>query len=574
MKGTTARATVEDGLNSILRATSRRHVIGMLLSIAVIGSILWLITLHVAKLYPADTAPAAIIVWVMLIALLILAAVGAGIVALANSRAAGARDAAIEMQMLRDEIAAQRQTNSALRTAKQAAESANDAKTRYLVGVSHEIRSPLNAIYGYSQLLEREGVVKPAEAARVIRRSSEHLANLVEGLLEISRIESGQVSVSREIVPFLPLFEQLVDMFRSQAAAKGIALNFVHEGRLPAFVRTDEKRLRQIIINLLSNAIKYTDHGFAELRIVYRSQTATIDVIDSGVGIEARDIERIFEPFERGGSSAALSRPGIGLGLAITRTLARIMGGELTVQSTPGRGSCFKLRLMLPEPMEAPLETARSRAITGYEGDRRTLLIVDDDPAQLAILQDLFRSLGFTVYVAASGHEGVDRAARVAPDLALLDIQMPGMSGWQVAAELRARRAAALKIVMVSANAFEFSAGGDGVAFHDAFVMKPVDLDLLLDVVATQLSLVWTVGTSQPVDLPIEGPSTGADAAPFLAELLRLGRIGHIRGITEKLDALAEAVPDARALVTRLRTLVDAFDMKAFLHLVRENSRG
>ncbi|MDB5700155.1 MAG: two-component hybrid sensor and regulator [Sphingomonadales bacterium] len=469
------------------------------------------------------------------------------------------------MQMLRAEIAA-------LEKAKDVAESANDAKTRYLVAVSHEIRSPLNAIYGYSQLLERGDVVKPADAARVIRRSSEHLANLVEGLLEISRVESGLIRIARETVPFLPLFEQLIDMFRSQAAEKGIALNFVHDGRLPAFVRTDEKRLRQIIINLLSNAIKYTDHGFTELRIAYRSQTAIIEVIDSGVGIRAEDRETIFEPFERGGSPEALSRPGIGLGLAITRTLARIMGGELTVQSEPGQGSRFTLRLMLPEPMEAPLETARSRTITGYEGNRRTLLLVDDDPAQQDILSGLFRSLGFTVFAGANGQEGLDLAAQVAPDLALLDIQMQGMSGWQVATELRAIHAPALKIVMVSANALEFSAGGDGKASHDAFVMKPVDLNLLLDVVATQLGLVWTAQPVQQVNTVTHALSP--DAAPFIAELKRLGSIGHARGITEQLDQMAAALPDMLPLVTRLRGRADAFDMKAFLHLLGENSRG
>jgi CheY-like chemotaxis protein/nitrogen-specific signal transduction histidine kinase len=487
----------------------------------------------------------------------------------ADDREVTDRASAPEIQMLHAEIAA-------LRKAKDAAESANNAKTRYLVAVSHEIRSPLNAIYGYSQLLERGGVVKPIEAARVIRRSSEHLANLVEGLLEISRIESGLLRIARETVPFLPLFEQLIDMFRSQATEKGIALNFVHNGKLPDFVRTDEKRLRQIIINLLSNAIKYTDHGFVELRIAYRSQTAIIDVIDSGVGIRAEDRETIFEPFERGGSPEALSRPGIGLGLAITRTLARIMGGDLTVESEAGQGSRFTLRLMLPEPMEPPLETARSRTITGYEGDRRTVLLIDDDPAQQDILSGLFRSLGFTVFTGANGQEGLDIAARVAPDLALLDIQMQGMTGWQVAGELRASHARALKIVMVSANALEFSAGGDGKASHDAFVMKPVDLNLLLDVVATQLGLVWTAQPVPQVDIFAYSPSpiAEADAAPYIAELSRLGSIGHARGITEQLDALADAVPDMRPLVTRLRIPVDAFDMKAFLHLLRENSRG
>lgn len=493
---------------------------------------------------------------------------------------------ATDLRILRYEIAVLERKNAELRKAKEAAESANDAKTRYLVAVSHEIRSPLNAIYGYSQLLERGGVIEPAAAALVIRRSSEHLANLVEGLLEISRIESGVIRISHETVPFLPLFEQLIDMFRSQAADKGIELRFIHEGRQPAFVRTDEKRLRQIIINLLSNAIKYTDHGFAELRITYRSQTAIIEMIDTGVGIRSEDYETIFEPFERGGSPEALSRSGIGLGLAITRSLTRIMGGELTVQSEPGRGSRFTLRLMLPEPMEAPLETARSRTLTGYEGDRRTLLLVDDDPAQLAVLEGLFRSLGFTVFASASGREALKLAEMVAPDLALLDIQMQGLNGWEVAAEMRADNAPKLKIVMVSGNALEFTPGADGRAAHDAFVTKPVDLNLLLDVVATQLGLLWTRQDAQAAENrtaehqapeqtpPVLSATARAASAPLLAELAGLGSIGHMRGITQTLDALADAVPEMLPLVMQLRRHVDACDMKAFLHLLGRNNGG
>ena len=485
-------------------------------------------------------------------------------------------DNSSEIGRLRDQIADLRQALAAVEKARDAAVFANDAKTRYLVAVSHEIRSPLNAIYGYSQLLERGGVTEAQEAGRVIRRSSEHLGNLVEGLLDISRIESGVIRISRDTVPFLPLVEQLADMFRSQAAEKGVDLRLVTEGRMPAFVRTDEKRLRQIIINLLSNAIKYTDRGFAELRITYRSQTGFIDVVDSGIGIAGEDQERIFEPFERVAMAETLSRPGIGLGLAITRSLARIMGGELTVESEVGRGSRFMLRLMLPEPADAPPETARSHTILGYKGPRRTILLVDDDPAQLQLLQGLLESIGFNVHAASNGHEGLALAAIQPPEVALLDIQMPEMSGWDVAAGLRSRFRANLKIVMVSANALEFSAGADGQAVHDAFVLKPVDLNLLLDVIATQLGLVWSGRSPAALRVQAEQPSKRLPdkAMPILEELERLAQIGHVRGITEQLGKLAEAVPEEVLLLERLTACVHAFDLKGFIALVEEGRGG
>ena len=181
-----------------------------------------------------------------------------------------------------------------LRRALDAAMAANAAKTRYLVAVSHEIRSPLNAIYGYAQLLEREGAIPPAEAGSVIRLAAEHLTNLVEGLLDISRIESGVLKVRQDVVRLPALLDHVVDMFRMQAAAKGLSLDYIVNGRLPPFVRADEKRLRQILINLLSNAIKYTREGGVTLSIACRSQTALVEVADTGIGIAVEDIDRIF----------------------------------------------------------------------------------------------------------------------------------------------------------------------------------------------------------------------------------------------------------------------------------------
>ncbi len=470
------------------------------------------------------------------------------------------------------EIAAHRMTDAALTRAKEAAEAANLAKSRYLVGVSHEIRSPLNAIYGYAQLLERGAGIAPREAGTVIRRSSEHLTNIVDGLLDISRIESGVVKLNRDVVPLPAFLESIVAMFRMQAENKGLEFHYRPAANLPAFVRTDEKRLRQILINLLSNAIKYTPQGSATLTVRYRGLVAEFEIADTGIGIPADEIDRIFEPFERGSGDAARAQPGTGLGLAITRVLAQVMGGDVAATSVPGAGSVFRLRLLLAEPGDALAATARQRLITGYTGRRRTILLVDDDPVQLAVLQSLLRPLGFNVYAANNGPDGIDLALRCAPDLVLLDIQMPAMSGWQVAARLRAIAVgppdgARLKILLVSANAHELTAGGDGAAAHDGFIAKPVELEALLDSIASQLGLEWQSDTGVAKDMALPAADLAAAASNF-AELRRLGQVGHVRGIEAALSTLASEVPASGPLVDQLRGHVRAFDLGGYLRLL------
>ena len=255
--------------------------------------------------------------------------------------------------MLMDEIDAHKRTDAALQKAKEVAESANVAKTRYIAGISHEIRTPLNSIYGYAQLLERGAAGPSDNAIRVIRRSAEHLADLIDGILDISKIENGILRLNRDKVPLAEFLDQIVDMFRLQAAAKGIEFVYQRPPNLPAFVHVDQKRLRQILINLLSNAIKYTERGNATLTVRYRSQVAEFEVSDTGVGIPANELERVFEPFERGQGANVRAIPGTGLGLTITKLLTQIMGGEINATSTEGVGTTFTVRLLLSEATPA-----------------------------------------------------------------------------------------------------------------------------------------------------------------------------------------------------------------------------
>ncbi|WP_182356431.1 hybrid sensor histidine kinase/response regulator [Komagataeibacter europaeus] len=506
----------------------------------------------------------------------VLAGIVAWLFVLAHdSRCAAERETRQQTDMLRQEVAAHIETDAALQKARDAAESANAAKTRYLVAVSHEIRSPLNAIYGYAQLLERGNSIEPTEAGSVIRQSAEHLTNLVEGLLEISRVESGVVELRSDIVPIESLLHHLVTMFRMQAAAKGITLGLVIHDRLPHHVKTDEKRFRQILINLISNAVKYTARGGAVISVWYRSEVVRIEISDTGPGIAATDLERIFEPFERGTSAEVQREPGIGLGLSITRVLTRILGGDITAESVPGQGSMFRLRMMLPAVHNAIPATAYGQ-ITGFHGRARHVLVIDDDTLQRNFLDGLLTPLGFIVHKARHGAEAQELAISLGSDLdlALLDIQLPGESGWDVASRLRSLEGAGLRIVMVSANAGEFSTGGDGRAVHDGFVTKPVDVDALLAMMARLLELEWiraampenpSVRQPRP-DLPIRALSSSL--LHGLSEIRRAAKLGHVRAVETSLAQLVPITEEDRHFLKIAREHLETFDLKSVVKVI------
>ena len=208
----------------------------------------------------------------------------------------------------------------------------------------------------------------------------EHLAGLIDGLLDIAKIEAGRIELYRDAVNLMEFTEQLVNMFRLQAEAKGLAFSFVKTGPCPNIVYTDERRLRQILINLLSNAIKFTAQGSVSLRLVWRNQVAEFEIVDTGIGIAPKDADRVFEPFERVDQPRATAAPGIGLGLTITRLLTQIMGGELTLTSVPGEGSRFRVRLMLSEAVQARRVAPLEQRVQGFRGRRLTVLIADDGP--------------------------------------------------------------------------------------------------------------------------------------------------------------------------------------------------
>jgi len=546
----------------------------LLLSNVAIGFLLALVYRQYGNAMPAQRETIQTTLWLVYFALLFVSGVMAWLIVLAHeSRRAAEAESARQTAMLMDEIDAHKRTDAALQKAKEVAESANVAKTRYIAGISHEIRTPLNSIYGYAQLLERGTAGASENAVRVIRRSAEHLTDLIDGILDISKIENGILRLNRDRVPLAEFLDQIVDMFRLQAAAKGIEFVYSRPPNLPSFVHVDQKRLRQILINLLSNAIKFTERGSATLSVRYRSQVAEFEISDTGVGIPATDLERVFEPFERGHGANVRAIPGTGLGLTITKLLTQIMGGEISVHSVAGTGTTFTVRMLLSEATPAPQVApalAAGRTIRGYAGPRRRLLLVDDDAAHLDIVQSLLRPLDFELFAAHDGAKGLALAAECHPDLALVDVSMPGMNGWEVATRLRALPALeALRIVIVSANAHEYSPGGPG-ASHDAFLIKPLEMQRLLECIAAQLGLEWIHDPTTATPAALESP--GADLLPFHArhhidDLYQLGLIGHVRGIQAKLREI-EQDPASKIFASRMRELVANFDLRRYMHVL------
>ena len=545
------------------------HYLGVFAaSLGLVALTLGLIYLESSAGGSADRLLVSDVLWKVFLSLALIIGVVAWLFVLAQqSRRAAEAETRRQTTLLIQEIDAHKRTDAELQRAKEAAEFANLAKSRYVVGLSHELRSPLNAISGYAQLLEQDAALNPKsrDQVRVVRRSTDHLSGLIDGILDISKIEAGRLYLSRDEVRLSEFLDQLVGMFRLQAAAKGIAFLFKRPTVLPLVIYADEKRLRQILINLLSNAIKFTQEGSVQFLVHYRSPVAEFEVIDTGPGIQPGDLERIFAPFERGAMGASQPQTGTGLGLTISRLLAGVMGGDIKVTSTVGRGSTFNVKMLLSEvtnprhhaPVEAP--------VAGYPGPRKTVLITDDDPVQRDLMREVLGPLGFILLSAPDGPACLALAQHCRPDLFLLDISMGGMDGWKVAETLRANGHHEARILMVSASALEAHGTLLAQTYHDGYLMKPIDIPRLLETIRQLLRIEWTYGTDEVV-APRWQPETGArPPVKHVEELISLGQIGYVRAIQLKLDEIAGAQPELADFASQMRSLVDRFDLDQYM---------
>jgi signal transduction histidine kinase/CheY-like chemotaxis protein/purine-cytosine permease-like protein len=522
-------------------------------------------------------------------ALLLLAGLVAWWVVLAHkSRQVAQEESNRQTHLLRLEIESHRLTDEALQTARRvaeqarhAADQANQAKSRYISAISHELRTPLNSILGYAQLMGEDASI-PAhrqQAVSVIKRGGEHLLSLIEGTLDIARIESGKLTLNPRPMHFASLMQDIASLFELEAQAKGLSFHYAEDGALPAVVRADEKRVRQILINLLGNAIKFTSAGQVTFRIRYAREMALIEIEDTGPGLSLQEQERIFEPFTRANTPGATTS-GSGLGLTIAKMLTDLMGGELTVSSMPGVGSVFKVKLFLPEvrvtagavgalslsgsPADMPRSSARKPRL-GYAGPRKRVLVVDNEEADRELLIHLLQPLGFELRTAASGHDCLDLlAAGYRPDVIFMDLAMPGIDGWETLRRLRALGNTQAHIAIVSANAFDKGLDNDmGIPSED-FILKPVRHSELLDWLAQRLSLTW-LDRAAPVAEPAPMPAPVAmvyPERPQLDALREVVSLGFFRGILNKLDEMEAANAQCAPFVAEMRGLARQFQFE------------
>jgi len=472
-------------------------------------------------------------------------------------------------------LAAQRQrTEEELRSAREQAEVASKAKSAFLAHVSHEIRTPMNAILGFAQLLHRDSELTSDQRTRVERilRAGDHLTSLINSVLEISKIESGHVRMEMEVFELRTLLEDVEAMFAARAAEKGLSFQFSSTA-LPTTVRSDPGKLRQILINLVGNAVKFTDSGFVSVEVDHviarRNIQLRCSVADSGPGIAAEDVNRIFERFESGNH---WSHVGTGLGLSISREYAELLGGSLTVRSVQGEGSVFKLDV----PVEVVRDAPKARAVkpaTPRNVERLNALVVDDNPDNREVLTEMLGDVGLRSSEAIDGRQAVEMCREEPYDLVFMDLSMPEMDGIEATKRLRRmqhmRRA---KVIVVSARAFDQDRRRALEAGADAFLGKPFTAEQLAAVLtsitgkansgsfrrATPPKLAankHSKMTGEPLELSNE----------LLAQCVTAAREANVAELERLISAVGEQHSVAAA---QLRALSDGFDYEGVVKLV------
>jgi signal transduction histidine kinase len=386
--------------------------------------------------------------------------------------------------------------------ARKRAEAASEAKSQFLANMSHEVRTPMTAILGFAENLSDPDLTGEERHAAVetIRRNGQRLVEILNDILDLSRIEAGRLQFERLWCSPIEPARDVIDLLAPQAASKGIGLSLTLDDRLPASILSDPSRLRQILVNLVGNAVKFTHQG--EVKLIVETvesgdgQSVEFRVTDTGIGMGPEQVSRVFEPFMQGDESTTRRYGGAGLGLAICRRLASMLGGDVTAESELGRGSTFRLRLPLgadrPRPCEAtangPVEAPPDEPVSAKPLAGLSLLLAEDGPDNQRLISFVLKRAGGDVTVVENGAlaiEAVDKARSDgrAFDLVLMDMQMPVMDGYAAAGELR-RKGFCGPIIALTAHAMAGDRQKCLEAGCDDYAVKPIDRAALVALIA------------------------------------------------------------------------------------------
>lgn len=491
-----------------------------------------------------------------------------------------------------------------LQQAKDMADSANLAKSNFLANMSHELRTPLNGVLGYTQILQRTESLTPKarKGIDIIYQCGSHLLMLINDILDLSKIEADKLELYPTSFHFSSFLQGVAEICNIRAEQKHIAFNFAIDPQLPVGVKADEKRLRQVLINLLGNAIKFTDKGSVTFKVEViecqnshpgssiiqsslpessinqssienpkskiENRLVLFQIEDTGVGMTPEQLEKIFMPFEQVGNPKKQAE-GTGLGLSISQRIVALMNTTIQVQSQAGVGSIFSFEVELPETLDW-VDNSRvmpEGTIAGYEGKKRKILVVDDRWENRSVVIHLLEPIGFELIEAENGQEGMDRALTEQPDLIVTDLSMPVMDGFEFLQKLRSHpELQEMPVLVSSASVFESDRHKSLAAGGNDFLPKPVQADILLELIQKYLQLDWIYNENLDSKVNSKGKIAPDQILPPAIEVLQqireLAKLGDLDGIVEIAQQIQTTNSEHFAFAQELINLAESFQTK------------